>query len=185
MPEVQNVGAVDYAQYQPSQYQPEVYAEEYNTQPEVYDEQMEEMKAANKSRLGANILSGVIAAGVGGTIGFLLGKRGKVAKSEFEAVKKELENLQNSEAVKNYDGMKKGLEELEKLAEENDKKFFGWMKNGKEFKQKLSKFFEPYKKAAEEAKESAENAKDAVEEVADDVAKEVKSSAEAKRPTHS
>jgi hypothetical protein len=60
MSEVQNIGAVDSVQYQPSQYSNEELADVYNTQPEVYDEHMAEMRAASKSRLGASLLSAAI-----------------------------------------------------------------------------------------------------------------------------
>ena len=45
MPEVQNVGTVDYAQYQPSQYaqEPDYYTDAYNLQPEVYNENLEDI----------------------------------------------------------------------------------------------------------------------------------------------
>ena len=85
MPEVQNVGATDYAQYQPSQYQNNESAENYNVQPEVYDENMAEIKAANKSRLGATIMSAVIVAGIG-VGGYLIGKHSKVSGKDIEKV---------------------------------------------------------------------------------------------------
>jgi len=93
MAEVQNVGAMDYAQYQPSQYQPsqyqeDAYVEDYNAQPVIYDEQMAE-QANNKSRVLPTVL--MAAAGIGIGLGcYFWGKHGKVAKSELETVKKKL-----------------------------------------------------------------------------------------------
>ena len=86
MPEVQNVGAVDYAQYQPSQTQNDNYVEDYATQPEVYDEQMAEMQAANKSRLGATLLGAAIIGGLALWGGHAWGKKSS-AKERDKAIK--------------------------------------------------------------------------------------------------
>jgi len=176
MPEVQNVGAADYAQYQPSQYQGEVYADNYNTQPEIYDEQMAEIQAANKSRKGAMILTGTIVAGLGLLGGYFIGKHGKASKSDMEAVKKELEELKNnydklknSDAIKNYDKLKQAAEEIETKVTEH-KVYTPWRGFKKFVKEKLAFLKEDTKKAADEAKEATEDAAKKAEDAAKDAA---------------
>ena len=160
MPEVQNVGAVDYAQYQPSQYQNDAYVEDYNTQPEVYDENTAEMQAANKSRLGATILTAAIVGGLGLLGGHMWGASGKkAAVTAKEAAEKSLEELKNSEAVKNYDKLKDAAEKVEKEVSEH--KPFSWWGIKNFVKEKFAFLRDDAKKVADEAKEAADEAADA------------------------
>ena len=156
MPEVQNVGAVDYSQYQPSQYQQETYAEDYNTQPEVYDESYAQMQEANKSRMGSTLLAGAIAIGLG-VGGYFLGKRsgksGEVVDKTTETLKKELEDLKNSEAVKNYDKLKTAAEEVEKYVEAKSWYNFHGVKDTKKSVEEVA---DKTKEKAEEVKKTAE-----------------------------
>ena len=115
MPEVQNVGAADYAQYQPSQYPAENYTEEYSMQPEVYDENAEQMKAASKSRLGATILSLAVVGGLALWGGHAWGK--KSAK----------------EAIQNYEKAQSALKELNKDADKVIDTNFGGFQVGKDY----------------------------------------------------
>ena len=158
MPEVQNVGAMDYAQYQPSQYQNNESAENYNVQPEVYDENMAEIKAANKSRLGATILSAIIVAGVG-VSGYLIGKHGKAGVKDIEKFQ---------DYAKKYAEAQKAMEEVEKVADENAGKFFGKSRIGRDFYNKIKELFKPFKNAAEDTKEKAD---EAAKKAADDAKK--------------
>ena len=177
MPEVQNVGTVDYTQYQPSQYPQESYAQDYNTQPEVYDESYVQMQEANKSRMGSTLLAGAIAIGLG-VGGYLLGKRsgksGEAVDKTTKAVKKELEDLKNSEAVKNYDKLKTAVEDVEKYVKEKSWYNFHGVKN--KIKNAFAFLKKDTKKAAEEsvdkAKEKAEDAKAAAEKTAEDAKKD-------------
>ena len=162
MPEVQNIRAEDYAQYQPSQYQQEAFSEAYDTQPEVYDESYEQMQAANKSRLGATILSTAIVAGVGIASYFIGKNRGAKAapenmKKELEAVKKELDELKNSEAVKNYDKLKEAANEISEIANGDKVYSKGWINGAKNFinkiKELLKSFVTKVKKAIGGTKE--------------------------------
>lgn len=173
MPEVQNVGAVDYTQYQPSQYQQENYANDFNTQPEVYDENYAQMQTANKSRMGATILAAAITAGIG--IGaYYLGKSraggGNIdgVKKELENVKKELTELKDSEAIKNYDKLKTATEEVEKYV--NEKSWY----NFRGVKNKIKKAFGFLK---EDAAKVTEEAKDKVNKETEKAVDEVKDAA--------
>ena len=170
MPEVQNIGAMDYDQYQPSQYPS--YEEDYSSQPVVYDESAEEMRAASSSRMGATILTGTIVAGLGLLGGYFIGKHGKVSgkdvdkvKDELKNVKDELDSLKNSEAVKHYDKLKEASENVEKEIENHSSWSWWGIKN------KVKSIFKPVKddiaKTQEEAKKAAEEAKKAAEETAD------------------
>ena len=101
MPEVQNVGVVDYAQYQPSQYQNDAYVEEYGNAPEVYDERAEEMKAASKSRLGATLLGLAVV----GTLAYFGGRHVGKKSADVEIDKAK-------EAIKKYEELQKSANEL-------------------------------------------------------------------------
>ena len=162
MPEVQNVGTVDYAQYQPSQYQNDVYAEDYNTMPEVYDERAEEMKAANKSRMGATLLTAAIIGGLGLIGGRYWGAKGlKAEKAKAE------------EAIANYEKLNKATEEVEKIADENAGLFFGENRIGRNFYNKLKSLFKDARAAIkDEAKEAGEKTADDAAKAAEDAAKE-------------
>lgn len=177
MPEVQNVGAVDYAQYQPSQYPQEDYTNNYNVQPEVYDESYSQMQAANKSRMGATLLAAAITAGIG--VGaYYLGKTraggGNIdgVKKELEAVKKELTELKDSEAIKNYDKLKTATEEVEKYV--NEKSWY----NFRGVKNKIKKAFgflkEDSKKVTEEANDKVNKETEKAVDEAKDAAAELK-----------
>ena len=173
MPEVDNIGAIDYAQYQQQpQAQYDDYAN-YNTQPEVYDENYAQMQEASKSRLGATLLTAVIIGGGALLGGYLLGGKGKkaaeAAKKTAEDAKKTAEdalaNLKNSEAVKNYDKLKeateKAMADVENLADKGAGKRFGAERCGNGFKEKVEEFFKPVKEnlsAAKEAKAAEEKA---------------------------
>ena len=179
MPEVQNVGAIDYAQYQPSQSQQEVIGEDYNAQPEVYDESYVQMQAANKSRMGATIVAGLIATGIG-VGGYLIGKHGvkgdEVVKKELETLKKELTDLKSSEAVKNYDKLKQSAEEVEKFVEE--KSWYNFFGVKDKIKNAFSFLKEDSKKVAEDATQTADKAKDSAEDAAKKAVDEAKEGAE-------
>ena len=151
MPEVQNVGAVDYAQYQPSQYPAENYAEDYSMQPEIYDENAAQMRAASKSRKGAMAVAALAIAGLALWGGHALGKRSA------------------NDAVANYEKAKKAMEEIEKAAEEGNKLYFGKNHCGNNLLAKIKEYIRPFKNAAEDTKEgvkkAADDAKDAAAEL--------------------
>ena len=157
MPEVQNIGAADYAQYQPSQYPAENYAEDYSMQPEVYDENAEQMKMASKSRMGATLLTTAVIAGLALWGGHAWGKKSA------------------NDAIAKYEEAKKAMAEVEKIADENAGKFFGLNRIGRDFYNKIKELFKPFKNAAEDAKdevkEGAEKAAEDVKEAAEDTAK--------------
>ena len=156
MPEVQNVGAVDYAQYQPSQYVDNNYAEEYNTQPEVYDEHAEQMRSASKSRLGETILGLAIVGGLALWGGHAWGK--KAAAADIEKAK---------EAVANYEKAKKALEELNQEADKVIDTKLGGFQFGKDFAKKFKEAFNKLFPKAEEGANNTKKAKEAAEEVKD------------------
>ena len=166
MPDVQNVGAADYAQYQPSQYPNEAYVEDYNAQPEVYDEHAEQMKAASKSKLGATLLTSVVVGSIALFGGYKWG--GKSAATERDAALKALNELKNSEAVQNYDKLKEAAEKVEKeVTEHNPLSWWG-------IKNKVKEAFSFLKK---DAKEAVEETKDEVKEGAEKAVDETKDAA--------
>jgi len=169
MAEVQNVGAVDYAQYQPSQYTEETYPENYTTQPEVYDENMAEIQAANKNRMGATLLSGTIAVGIGLLGGYLIGKHGK---KDLDGVKKELDELKNSEAMKNYEKLKEAAEKVQKEIEEHNG--FSWWGIKDKVKAIFAEFNNSVKKVGDEVKDEA---KDATKKAAEETEKKTEEAA--------
>ena len=153
MPEVQNIGAVNSAQYQPSQYPVENYAEDYSMQPEVYDENAAQMRAASKSRLGASLLTGAVIAGLALWGGHAWGKRSA------------------KDAVANYEKAQKALEEIEKTADENAGLFLGKNRIGRSLYNKLKELCKIFKNSAEEGKEkAADDVKEAAEELKDKAA---------------
>jgi len=154
MPEVQSVGAADYAQYQPSQYPAENYTEEYSMQPEVYDENAEQMKAASKSRLGATALALTVVGGLALWGGHAWGK-----KSAGNAADKYSEFLD------------KQAKELEKQADEVIDTTFGGFNYGKDFARKV-------KNALKKLRESVEGTKDEVNDGAKKAAEDAKEAAE-------
>lgn len=169
MPEVQNVGTVDYAQYQPSQTAEADYTQ-YAEAPEVYDEHAEQMKAASKSRAGAKALATIAIASLALWGGHAWGK--KAAAAEIEKAK---------DAVANYKKAQQAMAEAEKIADENAGKFFGKNRVGRNFYEKLKELFSPFKKAAEETKEEvkegAEKAADDVKDAAEELAEKASDSA--------
>lgn len=164
MPEVQNVGAADYAQYQPSQYEYENYAD-YNTQPQVYDENAAEIKQASKSRLGATILTAIVIGGAAFWGGHVMGKK---------TAKKELAELQNA-ADKYKDFIDKQAKDLEKDADKVIDTQLGGYQFGKDFakkvKEELKKLRDALAGPKDETKEGADKAADKAKEAADDVKK--------------
>ena len=161
MPEVQNVGAVDYAQYQPSQNQNDAYMDDYNTMPEVYDERAEEIRNANKSRLGATIVGLTLAACLGIVGGRYWGARGlKAEKAKAE------------EAIANYEKLNKATEEIEKIADENVGKPFSGKRIGRDFYNKLKSLLKDARAAIkDEAEEAGGKAADDATKAAEDSAK--------------
>ncbi|MBR1775671.1 hypothetical protein IJ750_01185 [bacterium] len=166
MPEVQNVGAVDYAnpyqQYEvaePSQ----VPAAIDGTMPELYDPEVEQKKQAAGSMTGLKVLGGIAAAGL------LLWGGHKWGKNSAKDAMKELEELKNSEAVRNYDKMKEAVNDVIKTAEETQE--FKWLKPKtwknadfvKTVKEKLSPFKDDAEKVAEDAEKKVEEAAESAE----------------------
>lgn len=174
MPEVQSIGATDYAQYQPTQYQQydNQYTDSYGMPPEVYDENTVAMQETSKSNMGAKVLTAAIIGlgALGG--GYLWGSHGKkAANTAKETAEKALEDMKNSEAVKFYDKLKEATDTIQNLAEENDRAFFGWMKKGSKFRKKVDELLNPIKdsikKFKEEAVEAAEKAGEEAKEATD------------------
>ena len=164
MPEVQNVGTADYAQYQPSQYPAENYAEDYSMQPEVYDENAAQMRAASKSRKGAMALSAIVIAGLALWGGHKWGK--KSANQDIEKAQK---------AMENYAKAQKAMEEAEKAAEAGNNQFIGGNHCGNKLLAKIKELFKPFKQVVEDTKDevkegtekAADGAKDAIDELKD------------------
>ncbi len=166
MPEVQNVGAVDYAQYQPSQYVDNNYAEEYNTQPEVYDEHAEQMRSASKSRLGETILGLAIVGGLALWGGHAWGK--KAAKGEIEKAQEVIKSYEKAqEVIKSYEKTQEALKELDKDANKVIDNDFGGYRFGKDFAKKFKEAFNKLFPKAEEGANNTKKAKEAAEEVKD------------------
>ena len=161
MPEVQNVGAADYAQYQPSQYQYDEYAEDYNTQPAIYDEENAEIKAASKNHKGATALGVIIAAGLGLVAGRVWGKK---------AAGKELDQLKDA-ASKYKEFAEKNAKELEDEADKIINEKFGGFQYGKDFAKKVKEELGKLKKAFEETKESGEKVAEDTKKAAEDTSK--------------
>ena len=168
MPEVQNVGAVDYAQYQPSQYVREDSVNDFNAQPMVYDERAEEIRTASKSRMGATLLSLAVIGGLALWGGHALGKK---------SAAKEIEKL--SDAASKYKEAQKAMDEVEKLAQEGNDCYFGSDHCGNKLLENIKNKFKSFKEAvenagektAEKAGEKAEGAADEVVKAAEDVVK--------------
>lgn len=157
MSEVQNIGAVDYAQYQPSQISQEADVENYNTQPEIYDENYAQIQAANKSRVGATLMSALVLGGLAVLGGYSFGKHS--AKN----AKKALEELKNSEAVQNYDKVVEALDKVQKVTEKCTGTMFGEYRCGEGVKEMIDKIIERaknFKKPAKTVEKSADEIAD-------------------------
>ena len=150
MAEVQNIGAVDYNQFQPTQLQtaPE---QEMDNMPVVYDEAAEQKRSAGMGMVGATILGATMLV-VGGLIGKKMGSKG------LEEAKQKAE-----EAVKNYEKIQEATSEIEKVIEENNNKgFFQKYFSVESMKNKIMEIIKPFKKEAEAVEEkAAEKAEDA------------------------
>lgn len=167
MPEVTSVGALDYAQQYPQTQNMTndiQGAEGYESYP-AYDPAMEQPKSSGGSLLGYAAV-GTLAAVVGGLVGKRIG--GKSANAAKELAEAELTALKNSEAVKNYDGLKKAAEDVVKEA--NGKEFCWykpstWFSTNKVSIQTLKDKFKNFidvdaKKVENDAKKTTDKAKD-------------------------
>ena len=172
MPEVSNIGAVDYAQQYPQQYIPEAQTTgDYEAYP-AYDG-VERQSSSGIGLLTASLIS----LGVG-TAAFFFGKaRGaKAGKNAAELAKAQLEELKNSEAVKNYEGLKKAAEDI--VAETNKdrskadpRRWIGWLTKqhwfgrtkssveSKTIKEKFKPFVDVETKSETAVKEAKDTAK--------------------------
>lgn len=167
MAEVQNIGAVDYNQFQPEQYQTTPEQLQYtpdaamDNMPAVYDETVEAKKAAGMGMVGATIL-GTTMLVVGGLIGKHIGSKGLDAaiKTANEAKAKA------DEAIKNYEKIQEATEKIEQAVKENnDKGPFGRIFGFQKMKDKISELIKPFKKEAPKAEEKvAEEAASAAKE---------------------
>ena len=187
MPEVQNVGAVDYSKYQPEMYQAQEAAQvpmDINSgeMPIAYDDPIMAEKRSAASSMKGLAIAGVIGAVVGGLLTYkFAGTKGSSAAKE--AVEKELNELKNSEAVKNYEKVKEAFVNVEKEVQGAQK--FCWYKPKtwgtatlvskikgllKPARENLDKFTEETKKVVDEAsgevKKAAEEGKKAAEDAA-------------------
>ena len=129
--------------------------EDYSNMPMVYEQVPEPKKSSN--------VVGMTLLGIGGLgLGYLFGKR-MGSKAADEAVQA-LEVLQNSEAVKNYETLKKATDEITKVVE--NKK---WYKpNTWGVTEKVKEILAPVKEQAAKAKEEAAKVVDDVAKAADD-----------------
>ena len=170
MAEVQNIGAVDYNQFQPNQYQT-VPEEDMTNMPVVYDEATEAKKSAGLGMVGATILGATMLV-AGGLIGRHIGAKGAEKIAEEAKVKAE-------EALKKYEKMQEASAEIEKVIKENDEK--GWFErifDISSMKNKISELIKPFKEAAPKAEEKAADEASKVAEKAEDAAKKAEEKAE-------
>ena len=151
MPEVQNIGAANYAMpVQQNQYATEVPVED--NIPMVYDPDMEAQKKAASNKLGLTLL-GIALLGTGLAAGRMWGKSGQKAAAE------ELEK------------MKDVAKEVCNDAKKVENSTLGGYRFGKDFAKTTQEKFKPFLEDAEKtAEELAEEAKD----IAKDAAKETK-----------
>lgn len=170
MAEVQNIGAVDYNQFQPNQYQT-VPEEDMTNMPVVYDEATEAKKSAGLGMVGATILGATMLV-AGGLIGKHYGAKGAEKLAEEAKVKAE-------EALRKYEKMQEASAEIEKtIKENNDKGVFGRLFGFQKMKDKISELIKPFKKEAPKAEEKAADEASKVAEKAEDVAKKAEEKAE-------
>lgn len=177
MPEVQNIGAADYAQY--PQYQEQYSVPEDLQAQEIYDPAIEEKKEASKGRLGATILAATIGAVIGGLATHHFSAKG--AKNALKTAEGELEALKNSEAVKNYDSLKKATDEIHEVVGEKSiwkkgKTYynpFSWNWNPKKWfkSSKIRDILNPIYKDAEKTAANTEAAAEGVENAAENAAR--------------
>ena len=157
MAEVQNVGALDYNQFQPTQLQT-VPEDDVANMPAVYDEAIEEKKSAGMGMVGATILGATMLV-VGGLIGKKMGSKGVEAaeKAAEEAKQKAEEAKQKAEeAVKNYEKIQEANSEIEKaIKENNDKGVLGRFMGFQKMKDKIMELIKPFKKEAKAVEEKA------------------------------
>ena len=156
MPEVQNIGAVDYAMPYANQ---NINVEEpqitEDIEPVMYNPEVDEQKSSSSSLLPIALTSLTLGA-------LCLWGGHKWGKSAAEDALKELENLKNSEAVKNYENLKKATDEIAELADNNAVKF-EWTKPSTWFKnnalaKKIQELLAPFKKEEAKVAETAEKA---------------------------
>ncbi len=166
MAEVQNVGAVDYNQFQPTQLQT-VPDDDVANMPAVYDEAIEEKKSAGMGMVGATILGATMLV-VGGLIGKKMGSKGvEAAEKAAEEAKQKAE-----EAVKNYEKIQEANSEIEKaIKENNDKGVLGRFMGFQKMKDKIMELIKPFKKEAEAIEEKAAGEATKAAEKAEDTAK--------------
>lgn len=158
MQAIQGVSNANYAMNIASK-QNEPVVQDYSNMPTVYEPVAEEKKSS--SNVVGMTLLGIAALGGG----VLLGKR-MGAKAADEAVQA-LERIQNSEAVKNYDTMKKATDEIAKVVE--NKKWYNlktWSVTGK-----IKKILAPIKEQTTKTADDVAKAADDVAKTADDTTK--------------
>lgn len=174
MPEVQNVGAVDYSQYQPEMYQAQNTADINGAgMPIAYDDPVYEEKRSAASSMKGLAIAGVIGAVVGGLLTYKFAG-GKGSESAIKKIESELNELKNSEAVRNYEKVKEAVLNVEKEAEEAGKKTRWWKPKTWGTKTLTSKI----KKIISTAKEGFAKIKDDAGEAAGKVADDAKNAAE-------
>ena len=174
MPDVQSIG---YAM--PPQQNQYMTADNINSAPMIYEPEIEE-KSGSSFGWGTLTVTALAAAAIGGFIGHKVG----AGKEGLDAVKKELEELKNSEAVKNYDKLKEATEKLEETVEKKS----WWNFHG--VKKAIKEAFAPFKKdaakveneAKDDVKKTTETVSDEVKKTADDAKSETQPP---RRPTHS
>ena len=177
MPEVQNIGAADYAQY--PQYQEQYSVPEDIQAQEIYDPAVEEKKEASKSRLGATILALTLGAVIGGIATHHISA--KNAKNALKKAEGDYDALMNSEAVKNYDSLKKATDEIHEVVGEKSiwkkgKTYwnpFSWNWNPKKWfkSSKIRDILNPIYKDAEKTAANTEAAAEGVENAAENAAR--------------
>ncbi|MBR6127664.1 hypothetical protein IKQ21_08275, partial [bacterium] len=130
MPEVQNVGAADYAMpVQQNQYATEPIADE--NVPMVYDPEIEAKKKSASAGVGLTLLGLMIAAGLGIWGGKALGSRGK------------------AEAEKSVEQMKEVMKDINKGADKVVDNTFGGFRFGQEYARSVKEKTKPFIEEAE------------------------------------
>lgn len=165
MTEVQNVNPVNYSTPASVNLNNSILD---NNVPMVYEGDVEQPKKRSSGVVKALTTLAILGSG-----GYLLYRYGA---KEKDAILNELEQLKNSEAVKNYEQLKNAKEKVENIVE--NEKFYGIAGGVSKLKNKIREIFgalkEDTEKVKEDVKELAEDAKNAVEEIkesAEDAAK--------------